>query len=610
MRRGPAAAAAPRGESLRLLRRVARYLRPYRRRLILQLGLVAVVTAAEIAKPWPLKLVVDHVLGDRPLEPARRLGLDAHGLLIAACAGSLLLHVSLAVLRLLQNRATIEIGQRVVADLRAELVAHLHRLSLGFFGRRRAADLVYRVAYDTLAIQSMTMNGLFPLATSALLLVGMAAVLVRMNATLAAIFLAVVPFLLVAIRGLGRRVSELARENRESESRLLSETERGIGSIAVVQAFTAEPVEQERVMRASSAALSSAFRLNLFETGYAGAINVVTAFGTVAVLYAGATLVLAGRLSVGDLLVFVSYLASLYAPLNVLSQLAARLHAGAAGARRVFEILDEEPGVRDAPQGRTLREVRGEIRFEDVHFRHAQGGFELREISFTAAPGTRIALVGPTGAGKSTLASLIPRFHDPARGRILLDGVPLPEIRLRSLRMKIGLVPQSPLLFPATLAENIRYGHPSASDEELRRAAAIAGVASFAEALPQGFATPVGPEGQLLSQGQMQRVAIARALVRDPRILILDEPTSALDPETEAYVVDALERAGRGRTTFVIAHRLSTVRRAHRLIVLDAGRIVQQGTYESLCAEAGLFRRLVQAHRLFDAQDEGKELPP
>jgi ATP-binding cassette subfamily B protein/subfamily B ATP-binding cassette protein MsbA len=592
-----------------VLRRVGRYLRPYRGRFLLQLLLVAALSAGEIAKPWPLKIVVDHVLGDRPLEPARRLGLDAHALLVAVCAGALALHIALAVLRLLLNRGTIEIGQRMVADLRAELVAHLHRLSLGFFGRRRSGDLVYRVAYDTLAIQGMTMNGFFPLASSGLLLTGIAVVLFRMNATLASIFLGVAPALLLAIRLLGRRVSELARETRESESRLLSEAERGIGAIAVVQAFTAEPREHERVMRASSDALSSTLRLNLFETGYAGVINVVMALGTVAVLYAGATLGLAGRLSVGELLVFVSYLASLYAPLSALSQIVARLESGAAGARRVFEVLDEEPGIRDTPHGRTLHEVRGEVRFEDVHFRYPEGRFGLCEISFTADPGMRVALVGPTGAGKSTLASLIPRFHDPTRGRILLDGRPLPDILLHSLRAQIGLVPQSPLLFPATLAENIRYGHPTASDDDVRTAAAIAGVSSFAEALPLGFATPVGPQGQALSQGQMQRVAIARALVRDPRILILDEPTSALDPETEAYVIDALERAGKGRTTFIIAHRLSTVRRAHRLIVLDAGRMVQDGTYESLRTADGLFRRLVDAHRLFDAQDEGKELP-
>jgi ATP-binding cassette subfamily B protein len=352
-------ALAPGASTLGVLRRVGAYLRPYRRRFLFQLGFVAVISAAEIAKPWPLKIVVDHVLGGRPLEAARRLGLDTRSLLVAVCAGTLALHVGLAVLRVLLNRGTIGIGQHMVADLRAELVAHLHALSLGFFGRRPATDLVYRVAYDTLAVQSMTMNGFFPLVGSTLMLAGMTVVLLRMNHTLAWIFLAVAPVLLLAIRVLGGRVADLARQNRESESRFLSETQRGLGSIAVVQAFTAEPIEHDRVMRASSDALSSTLRLNLFETGYAGVINVLMALCSVAVLYVGGQLGLSGRLSVGELLIFVSYLASLYAPLDSLSQVVARLHSGSAGARRVFEILDEQPAVRDDPQGRTLGEVHG-----------------------------------------------------------------------------------------------------------------------------------------------------------------------------------------------------------------------------------------------------------
>ena len=594
--------------TMAVLRRVGRYLRPYRARFLLMLGLVALISAAEIAKPWPLKIVVDHVLGGRPLEPARRLGLGSAGLLVAACVGTVVLQLALAALRLWLNRGTIGVGQRMVADLRAELLAHLHRLSLGFFGRRRAGDLVYRVTNDTFAVQSMTMNGLFPLVTSVFLLVGMTGVMFRMNATLATIFVGVAPVLLLVIHLLGRRVSRLALRTRESESRFLSETQRNLGSIAVVQAFTAEPLEHDRVMRASSDALSTALRLNLFETGYTGAINVVIAVGSAAVLYAGGSLGLSGQLSPGELIVFVSYLASLHAPLSSLSQISVRLQSGSASARRVFEILDERPEVCDPPHGEKLDRARGAVRFEGVHFEYPGGPVALDGVSFTASRGMRIALVGPTGAGKSTLVSLIPRFYDPTSGRILVDDRDLRDIELRSLRAQIGLVPQSPFLFPDSLAENIRYGQPAASDEEVLRAAAVAGVASFAEKLPRGFATRVGPEGHALSQGQTQRVAIARALVRDPRILILDEPTSALDFETEAYVISALERATRGRTAFIVAHRLSTVRRADRVLVLEQGRVVESGSYEALRDANGVFRRLLDAHCLLETSEEGKEV--
>ncbi|HYB12986.1 MAG TPA: ABC transporter ATP-binding protein, partial [Myxococcota bacterium] len=368
--------------------------------------------------------------------------------------------------------------------------------------------------------------------------------------------------------------------------------------------------ERARVMDASSRALGSALRLYVFETGYSGMVNVLIAIGTAGVLYAGGRLALAGALSAGDIIVFVTYLASLYGPINSISQTIGLIQGSAAGARRVFEILDAEPEVKDAPNARPVHGVRGEVRFEGVGFRYGPGdarGFRLEDVSFLAAPGALVALVGPTGAGKSTLVSLLPRFYDPVRGRVLLDGVDLRELEVRSLRATVGIVPQAPVLFPATLEENIRYGRPEATPEEVQQAAALAGVLQFVDTLPKGMATPVGPEGQALSQGQMQRITIARALLKDPRLLILDEPTSALDAETEAFVMRGIERAMKGRTTFVIAHRLSTVRRADLLLVLEGGRLVEQGTYESLRRAGGLFQRLHEAQFLLtpDATAEG-----
>jgi ATP-binding cassette subfamily B protein/subfamily B ATP-binding cassette protein MsbA len=582
-------------------RRIVRYMGPHRGAFAFALGLVALHAALEVAKPWPLKIVVDYVLGAESFERSWLVSLGKRELLLGACASVVALQVALAAIGLLQNRVTIGIGQRMVRDLRSDLLAHLHRLSLGFFGRRPTADLVYRMTFDTFAAQSLAMNGIFPLVTAVLLLLGMTAVMLRMNALLAAIFLAVGPVLFLMIRALTRRIARLATETRERESRFLSETQRGVDSIHVVQAFTAEPREHARVMNASGLALSASLRLYLFETGYAGAVSVLVAVGSAAVLYAGGVLGLAGRLSIGDLIVFVTYLASLYGPINSLSQTVGLVQGAAAGARRVFEILDAQPEVRDAPGARSLGPVRGGVRFEDVSFAYGAAPDELalRGVSFAAAPGSLVALVGPTGAGKTTLASLVPRFYDPISGRVLLDDTDLRELRLASLRSQIGIVPQSPVLFPLSVTENIRYGRPEASDAEVRRAADLADVTAFGERLPRGFNTPVGPAGHALSQGQAQRITIARALVRSPRILILDEPTSALDAETEAYVMSGIERAMKSRTTFVIAHRLSTVQRADLVLVLDRGRLVETGSFESLRQAGGLFERLCRAHALF-----------
>ena len=600
-----------------ILLRVAGILRPYRSRIGLALSMTALSAALEVAKPWPLKIVVDSVVGDRPLAVASRLDLGKQGLLIAACLGLLALTVSLAVLAVALNRTTISVGQRAVNDLRARVLTHLQGLSLGFFGRRPTADLSYRISFDTFFVQSIAMNGLFPLATAVLMLAGMTAVMLRMNAPLAALFVAVAPLLYLSVRLFGRRIDALSQSARESESHFLGEAERGIASIQVVQAFTAEPLEHARVMAASSRALASALRLYVLQTGYSGVVNVVLALGTAGVLYAGGRLALAGRLTAGELIVFVTYLASLYGPINSIAQTFGLVRGGMSGARRVFEILDTQPEVRDAPGAREPADVRGDVCFEGVSFDYSAGpgGSEaptpaLRDLSFEVPSGSLVAIVGPTGAGKTTLASLIPRFYDPAAGRVLLDGVDLRELRVRSLRARIGLVPQVPMIFPATLGDNIRYGRPDAGDEAVRRAAEIAGVSEFAVSLPQGLETPIGPEGQGLSQGQAQRVTIARALLRDPRLLILDEPTSALDSETEAFVMGGIERAMRGRTTFVIAHRLSTVRRADRLLVLDAGRLVETGTYASLCRAGGRFQRLVDAQEFVGSGDERRSRSP
>jgi ATP-binding cassette subfamily B protein/subfamily B ATP-binding cassette protein MsbA len=429
----------------------------------------------------------------------------------------------------------------------------------------------------------------------------MGLVMLRMNLLLAAIFFAVGPLLFLTIRLLSGRIATIATEMSERESHLLEETQRDVDAIHIVKAFSAEADERAQVMRASARALASAFRLYFVQTGYAGAVSVLLALGTAAVLYAGGLLGLAGKVTVGDLLVFVSYLAALYSPVDSVSKALGVVQESSAGARRVLEVLDSEPDVRDTRRARALGDVAGALRFEGVSFRYPTqaSGLALEEVDFEVEPGSLVALVGPSGAGKSTVVSLIPRFFDPIAGRVLLDETNLRRIRLQSLRNQIGFVPQAPLLFPLSVADNIRYGRPRARPQDVQRAAEIAGITGFAERLPEGLDTELGSGGHVLSQGEAQRVTLARALVRDPRILLLDEPTSALDAETEAQVVAGIERARAGRTTLVIAHRLATVQRADQVLVLEAGRLVERGTFASLREGGGLFSRLYR-HALFD----------
>ncbi len=587
-------------------RRILSYLARYRGRFALALALVMVTSAAELARPWPLKVTLDHVLGSEE-PPAVLGGLGRTALLALACVALILLQLACAALAVALNRISIDVGQRMVNDLRAQLLAHLQGLSLGFFDRRSTSDLAYRVAFDSFAVQSMLMNGLFPLLSGAALLIGMSAVLLRMNPPLAAILFGLAPALYLMVSAFGRRIERASTQQRERESRFLEMAQQGLGSMHLVQAFTAEAREHDRMMRASTSALDSSLRLYVLQTKYAGAVNALLAVGSACVLYVGGTLGMSGRISAGDLVVFVTYLTLLLAPIHTAAQTMGLMRAAVTGARRVFELLDTAPDIQDPPRPLPLGEVRGALRLEIVSFRYPEGTQALRDVSLDVPPGAMVALVGPSGAGKTTLASLLPRFRDPSAGRVLLDGVDLRDLRRQDLRTRIGIVPQAPVLFPATLAENIRYGRPEATDADVARCAELAGVAPLARALPLGYETRLGPDGHALSHGQMQRVTLARALLRDPRLLILDEPTSALDAETEAFVMASIEQAMKGRTTLVIAHRLSTVRRADLVVVLEAGRLVEIGRFEELQRAGGTFQRLYDAH-MFRASPRARPL--
>jgi len=576
----------------RLVRNVFRRLTPYRGLFVWAIVQVVLIGFLELAKPWPLKVVVDDVLGGHHLDWPGLRDLGPPALLAVACLALVGIYALLGALGVTSNYATISVGQRMVNDFRSELYAHLQRLSLAFHSRRQVGDLLYRLTADTFAIQTLTMNGFFPIVSSVVMLAGMIVVMLRLDWLLTLIALGVVPALFLSIVGLSRRMTALATESRVKESALWAVAQRTIGAIRVIQAFTTEEDEHRRFVRSSSESLAANLRLYTFQTVYGSFVNVVIAAGTAAVLWVGASHVLAGRLTIGEVLVFTSYLASLYAPINSLTQTWGLIQGARVGAERVFEILDTAPDLVDGTRTLGRGEVHGAVTFEDVRFAYDPSRLVLKDVSFHTRAGEVVALVGATGAGKTTLVSLVPRFYDASAGRILLDGIDVREFRLKALRQQVAMVLQPPLVFPTTVRENIAYGRPDATLAQVREAARLAQLDDFLERLPQGLDTLVGEAGATLSAGEQLRITIARAILRDAPILILDEPTSALDATTEALVMQGLERLMAGRTTFVIAHRLSTVRRADVILVLDDGRIVEQGTFAELVARGGHFARL------------------
>ena len=580
----------------RFARRVSGYLWPHRGRILAALGQVCLISALELLKPWPLKLIIDSVLGGQPLPGGLDAGLAPGALLLAACVALVVIYAALGAFTLVSNYTTIRIGQRMVRDLRSDLYAHLHRLSMAFHSRAQAGDLLYRVTADTFALQSLTMNCLFPAASALILLTGMAVIMLQLDWQLTLLALGVCPLLLLAIGRLNRRISDAAGEMRERESEVYGVVQRAMAAMRVIQAFTREDEEHRRFMTASERSLAAGLRLYTLQTFYSGVVNLVIALGTAAVVWMGARHVFEGTLTVGSLVVFISYLASLYGPINNMFQVYGLAQSARVGVQRVLDVLDVERDLADDGHRTFPAEgARGLVAWDDVDFQYAPGVPVLRGVTLRVEPGQRVAVVGPTGAGKSTLLSLLPRFYDPTRGRVLVDGIDAREYRLSSLRRQVAMVLQPPLLFPVSIRENIAFGRPDARIEEIVAAAKAARIHDMVARLPRGYDTAVGENSVTLSEGEKQRLTIARAILRDSPILILDEPTSALDPETEGLIMEALERLQTGRTTFIIAHRLSTVRSADLIVVIKGGQVVEQGSLPDLLARNGTFASMYGA---------------
>jgi ATP-binding cassette, subfamily B, bacterial len=584
--------------------RVRSYLRPYLPAFVFALAQVAFISALELLKPWPLKIIIDHVLTETPMSWAFADSWSSQSLLLFACAGLVVVYLLLGGLRMLNDYTTIKIGQKMVSDLRRDLYSQIQRLSLSFHHRRQVGDLLYRLTSDTYAIQTLTMNGLFPVLCSLTLFVGMFLVMIRMDPLLTFLALIICPilFVFVMISPLRGWLISSATRMHQQKSSVFSLVQWAIPALRVTQAFTKEEEEHRRFMALSQKSLRAELHFFLLQNFYSGTVSVVIAIGTAVVIWVGARHVLAGALTIGALIVFTAYLTSLYGAIDSIAQAYGSIEGAKVSLQRVFEIMEVEGELEEGSRVFPKGGARGEVAWSEVSFHYSAGQPVLRHVDLNVRPGQKVAIVGRTGAGKSTLVSLLPRFYDPKSGRVTIDGVDIREYQLRSLRRQIAMVLQPPLVFPLTIRENLMYGRPEATEEEVANAARLARIHETIVALPEGYDTVVGEQGATLSEGEKQRLTIARAILINAPILILDEPTSSVDAETEALIMEGLRELTAGRTTFIIAHRLSTVRQADLIIVVRGGKIVEQGTFEELIRLRGDFAKLYRTQ--FSAQEE------
>lgn len=585
---------------MKILWRLLRYQRPFWHLVLLSLVLIFVVSALGLVTPWILKWVVDEGLSR-----------GNYQLLFPAAAAIVLVAVLRGFLTFVQRFSIQYTSQRIIYDLRNELYRHLQQLSFGFYDKAQTGQLMSRLTADVEVLNQFLGMGFVQLTSNLFTFLGVVAVLFRLDWRLTLVSMATMPFLFYAVYQMARKVRPMFYQVQQQMAVLTATLQENVTGMRVVKAFAREEHEVAKFERDSREYMRRNVMAARLQAFYVPFMNFLTAASTALIIWYGGWEVVRGRLSIGTLIAFNTYLTQLIMPVRMLGLFVSLTERAIASSQRIFELLDTQAEVRDAPNARPLPLIRGHVRFEKVSFSYDGKVPVLDEIDLEVQPGQTIAILGPTGSGKSSLINLIPRFYEVTAGRVLIDGYDVREVTLDSLRRQIGVVTQETFLFSASLRDNIAYGRPEASLEEVIKAAKAAHIHDFIMSLPRKYDTVIGERGVGLSGGQKQRVAIARALLMDARILLLDESTSSVDAETEFKIQEAFNELLRQRTSFIIAQRLSTVRNADRIIVLDRGRIVEEGTHEELLARGGMYYQIYQLQLKGQEEVAAKgQLPP